>query len=353
MAADIEADPTFFENRPVLVNLTEGRYQVYAGDLRAHAAHDVLGWPDIPCIVERDVPPDVMRRRAIIDNLHRETWAPDILTSSWASDDLAGWGLTPDKWGAEQPDTPAGGYTASEDDYEPPAEILTDIVPGDLFEIGPHRLLCGDSTSADDVAKVMGGEKADLEILDPLFDMDYKEIATTLPGVICVFTRGGKAFRFLADLCDAGYGYHNLVNLTPANGVAEETLPANTHEIIHILRKTKFFSHAHALQFCKTEGDIRATSVMNFGRPTTGENYFKYAKPIGEISYLFAYSKENGLILDPFLGSGTTMVAAHQLHRRCFGIEIDPKYCQVILDWMHKLDPTLTITRNGKKYAAL
>lgn len=123
MAADIEADPTFFENRPVLVNLSEGRHQVYAGDLRAHAAHDVLGWPDIPCIVERDVPPEVMRRRAIIDNLHRETWAPDILTTSWASDDLAGWGLTPDKWAddgeALDPETLTDGFSLPDGDRAP------------------------------------------------------------------------------------------------------------------------------------------------------------------------------------------------------------------------------------------
>lgn len=102
MADDIRADPTFFDNRPVLVNLTGGTHQVYAGDLRAHAAHDVLGWEDIPCNIETDLPPHLMRQRAIKDNLHRETWAPDILTSSWASDDLAAWGLTPDAWGDDE-----------------------------------------------------------------------------------------------------------------------------------------------------------------------------------------------------------------------------------------------------------
>lgn len=114
MAADIQADPTFFDNRPVLVNLTEGRHLVYAGDLRAHAAHDVLGWADIPCNIERDLTRDQMRQRAIKDNLHRETWAPDILASSWATDPLAAWGLTPDAWGAmPTPPTPPPEASAS------------------------------------------------------------------------------------------------------------------------------------------------------------------------------------------------------------------------------------------------
>ena len=74
-------------------------------------------------------------------------------------------------------------------------------------------------------------------------------------------------------------------------------------------------------------------------------------KPIALIeNCLLNSSKENDLIIDPFLGSGSTMVAAHQLNRKCFGIEIDEKYCHIILDRMLKLDPTIEITKNGKKY---
>ena len=74
-------------------------------------------------------------------------------------------------------------------------------------------------------------------------------------------------------------------------------------------------------------------------------------KPVGLWNiFICNSSKSNWLIYDPFLGSGTTMVAAHQLHRRCYGMEISPNYCQVIIDRMLRLDPTLTITRNGQPY---
>jgi DNA modification methylase len=59
-------------------------------------------------------------------------------------------------------------------------------------------------------------------------------------------------------------------------------------------------------------------------------------------------SKENEIVADGFLGSGSTMVAAHQLKRKCYGLELDPKYCQVIVDRMKKLDPSLIIKRNGE-----
>ena len=69
--------------------------------------------------------------------------------------------------------------------------------------------------------------------------------------------------------------------------------------------------------------------------------------PIDLPEWALKFTKENDIVLDQFLGTGTTMVAAHQLNRKCYGMELDPKYCQVIIDRMKKLDPSLTIKRNG------
>ena len=72
-------------------------------------------------------------------------------------------------------------------------------------------------------------------------------------------------------------------------------------------------------------------------------------KPIKVIEWCMQFLSSQ-ILLDPFLGSGSTMVAAHQLGRKCYGMELDPKYCQVIVDRMRKLDPSLEIKRNGKLY---
>jgi DNA modification methylase len=74
-------------------------------------------------------------------------------------------------------------------------------------------------------------------------------------------------------------------------------------------------------------------------------------KPVELIAYQVSNSSKIGnLVCDGFLGSGTTMVAAHQLNRKCYGMELDPKYCQVIVDRMRKLDPAIKIKRNGVDY---
>jgi len=85
LAERIKQDPTFFDNRPALVNFTEGRYVCYAGFQRSHAAAKILKWKEVPCSVENDVPTETMRKRAILDNTHDGDWDADIL-ANWEFD---------------------------------------------------------------------------------------------------------------------------------------------------------------------------------------------------------------------------------------------------------------------------
>jgi hypothetical protein len=85
LAERIKEDPTFFDNRPALVNFTDGRYVCYAGFQRSHAAAKILKWKEVPCSVENDVPTEQMRKRAILDNTHDGDWDADIL-ANWEFD---------------------------------------------------------------------------------------------------------------------------------------------------------------------------------------------------------------------------------------------------------------------------
>lgn len=82
LAQRIKDDPTFFDNRSCLVNFTDGKYLCYAGFQRAHAAAKILKWKEIPCMIENDVPIDLMRKRAIYDNTHDGEWNSEVL-SGW------------------------------------------------------------------------------------------------------------------------------------------------------------------------------------------------------------------------------------------------------------------------------
>ena len=137
-----------------------------------------LGYTTVPAewvASAHDFTPEERRRFIIADNVGFGTWDAEILTEDYTEEELEAWGLQPDDW-ADDPDE-AEAPAATDDGYAPPPDLHTDIVPGDLITIGPHRLLCGDSTNADDVAKlittVSGG--SDLIILDHLHYVDIDE----------------------------------------------------------------------------------------------------------------------------------------------------------------------------------
>jgi DNA modification methylase len=101
--------------------------------------------------------------------------------------------------------------------------------------------------------------------------------------------------------------------------------------------------HKRLIARIKWMGAFGSADARNRVHPTQ--------KPIKLAEWFFnQWGNTNDLVADLFLGSGSTMVAAHQLNRKCYGMELDPKYCQVIIDRMHKLDPSLEIKINGKPY---
>ena len=150
--------------RPIIVD-SEG--MILGGNMRFKALKE-LGYKEVPDEwVKRDseLTDDEKQRFIIADNVGFGEYDWDILANEWDKDELIDWGL-------EIPDF-AFKQEAVEDDYEIPEEIKTDIVLGDLFEIGEHRLLCGDSTNSDDIEKLMAGQKADLDLIDPPYNVDY------------------------------------------------------------------------------------------------------------------------------------------------------------------------------------
>lgn len=155
--------PQMMELRPIVV---DADMVVLGGNMRLKAIQE-LGMKEIPdSWVKKasDLTEDQKRQFIIKDNVGFGEWDWDALANEWDENELKDWGL-------ELPVNFKG--EAEEDDYEIPDEIETDIITGDLFEIGQHRLLCGDSTNADDVAKVMDDCKPILMVTDPPYGVNY------------------------------------------------------------------------------------------------------------------------------------------------------------------------------------
>jgi len=156
LVQSIKELPEMAEVRPIVVNTD---MVVLGGNMRLKAMREA-GWKEVPIEVV-DWDEDKQRQFIIKDNVSGGEWDWEMLANQWDAEEL-------NEWGLDLPDfEQAKELEAEEDDYEMPDEVQTDIVLGDLFEIGQHRLLCGDSTDSDAVARLMNGEKADMVFTDP------------------------------------------------------------------------------------------------------------------------------------------------------------------------------------------
>jgi len=352
----IKEFPKMLSLRPMVIDENN---VVLGGNMRLRALQE-LGFTDIDeAWVKRssDLTEEEKKRFIIADNVAFGEWDWDTLANDWEVVDLDAWGLD-----IPQFDT-VEELEASEDDYEvPEGGMETDIVIGDLFEIGEHRLLCGDSTDSDAVARLMNGEKAELLLTDPPYGIDYgKMLKGKGDGKGGADKNGWKSYD--APTWDKS---------KPESGVLQYFCQITDNQIIwggnyftDDLPPTMGWLIWDKGQrgFSLADGEMAWTSFNNAlrikeyarAKANQEEKNHPTQKPQEIIQWCFEYAdrhtkNEIKLVLDPYLGSGSTMVAAHQLKRRCYGMELEPKYCQVIIDRMRKLDSSLIIKRNGMEY---
>jgi DNA modification methylase len=329
--------PEMAEVRPVVVNTD---MVVLGGNMRLKAMREA-GWKEVPIEVV-DWDEDKQRQFIIKDNVSGGEWDWEMLANQWDADELNEWGLDLPEF--EQ----AQELEAEEDDFEMPEEVQTDIVLGDLFEIGEHRLLCGDSTDSDAVARLMDGQKADMVFTDPPYGMN----AVSKSGVLK--ERYGSDILGDSDTNAARDSFNLIHSLYP--------------DALHIWWGANYYSSCLPDSECwivwdknnggsdQTDCELAWSNARSVVRQYTkasekSNRVHPTQKPIELVSWAVnKFAEKAKIISDFFLGSGATMVASHQLNRKCYGMELDPKYCQVIIDRMRKLDPTLTITRNGQPY---
>ena len=353
LVKSIEEFPKMMALRPMVVNED---MVVLGGNMRLKALKE-LGYKEVPndwVKSAKDLTEDEIRRFIIADNVGFGEHDWELLANEWDAAELADWGL--DIPGFEVDEV----LEAEEDDFEVPNEIETDIVLGDLFEIGEHRLLCGDSTDIEQVEKLLNGDKPELVFTDPPYGN----------GTSGKYGRGQLGVRTILNddnfqcvddffnlrICDAYVFFLQWRTFKEAI----QTLENNELQLKTIAvwdKKNAGLNGAGGMseqwEAIIVAGNIKYSrfggNVFNVSREQKKriDSPHPHQKPIELLSDLLEYFQDYKLLVDPFSGSGSTMVAAHQLKRKCYGMELDPKYCQVIIDRMKKLDPNIVIKRNG------
>ena len=352
LVKSIKEFPQMLDLRPIVVNQD---MIVLGGNMRLRACREA-GLTEVPIIYADNLTEEQQKEFVIKDNSSFGEWDWDILANEWDTEQLIDWGMDiPDDWAVDEV------LEAEEDNYEAADDIQTDIVLGDLIEIGEHRLLCGDSTDSDQVAKLMNGEKADMVFTDPPYGVEYKGINND--------TREG-----LEDLLTAEFT--NYITKTKQGATLYCFHSDRSADIFHSVFRS-FCHFSSMIIWVKESIVLSQTDYQSKHEPclygwfdngthswysdrkqesvwlakSKREEGHTTPKPIEIVSKALNNSSlPNHLIFDLFLGSGSTMVAAHQLKRKCYGMELDPKYCQVIIDRMKKLDPALEVKINGKPH---
>lgn len=338
---------------PVIWNKTTGR--VIGGHQRLKVLVD-LGLKEVDCVV---VEMDEEREKALNIALNKINGEWDTDKLAMLISDLQGSDFDVSLTGFEEAEIAnlfekTGEKEVRDDDFDLTAalEKASFVERGDIWIVGRHRLMCADATSAEDVAALMDRKRANLVVTDPPYNCSY-EGGTGMKIINDSWDNSKKFYQFLLDafknaydnLSDgsAFYCFHsdaekvNFFNATVDAGFHYSTTCIWVKNALVIGRMDYQMRHEPIIYAFKNTakhkfyGDRKQTTVWEFNRPSKSQLH-PTTKPLSLIAYpIKMSSQENGIVLDLFGGSGSTLVACEQMNRVCHTMELDEKYASVIL----------------------
>lgn len=325
---------------------------IIAGHTRYKAAKK-LGLKTVPVVVAKDLTEEQVKAYRLADNKSGElaTWNDELLEDELGSIDdidMSNFGFPPLETIEEE------NSEAHDDEFdkEPPKEPKSKA--GQIYKLGRHRLMCGDSTKIDDVKTLMGGYKADLLLTDPPYNVDYTggqksqmEILNDHLDKEDFYNFLYSAFNCAKENMKAGAAYYvwyasaeaanfNLALNNSGLKVREELIWEKNQIVLG--RQDYQWKHEPCLYGWNENGshawysDRKQTTVLHFDKPKRSDLH-PTMKPIPLFDYQIKNSSKAGdIVLDLFGGSGTSIMACEQNNRSCYTMEFDPKYVDVIID---------------------
>ena len=280
----------------------------------------------------------------------------NVFQAAWDIDKIKRWGVeVPKSWLKQDK------KTAVDDDFEVKETINTEISEGDLILIGKHRLLCGNATVEDDYYKLLEGLRPDLAVADPPYGISVVENNTRMQQLghkQYVNDKDTKTAVAAFNLCQA---YCEKIVFWGANHYANK-LPNTAGWLVwdkQAGKDTLTYSMGE-LAWCNIIGNVQIfTHIWDGFRKDSERNEKRLhpsQKPVKLIDRVIDKVPATKTMLDPFNGSGTGMLAAHQKDVICYAIEIEPLFCEITILRMLNFDAGLTVSINGKdvtkKYAS-
>ena len=374
LVQSIKDDPEMLDLRELIVYDTGDPalgYVVIGGNMRYRAMKE-LGYKDLPCkVLPTDFPLDKMRRIILKDNSSFGETDFEALINEWSLDeiDLAAIDIPDLGEALEDSHTESApmqeAETHEDDDFEEDDVEDDDITEeGELWKLGRHLLLCGDSCKTEDVQRLFpNGEQCDLWLTDPPYNVGYgyegsvRNIRTPRKDGLVVLNDKQDNEHFLMFLTDAfmeakavmkagayyyifhsdTFGYYFRRALMDVGDMdLRQNLIWNKNSLV-LGRQDYQWKHEPILTGWKGGGshhwygDHKQTTVIDWDRPTKSIEH-PTKKPVGLCGYLMKNSSKKGdIVYDGFGGSGTTLIAAEQLGRECRMIELSPHYTKVII----------------------
>ena len=313
---------------PVIINSNPDRKNIIIGGHQRVKVAKQIGITEVPCF-EINLTIDQEKELNVRLNKNTGDWDWDLLANNFDVKNLLEWGFTEEELDFEAPEKE--GKTA---DDQIPEEVEAICKEGDLWQLGEHRLLCGDATKEEDVELLMNGEKADMVFTDPPYgmnlDTDYSKMGKTTTKYKEIEGDSEKfdasfIFQIAADsyyLWGADYYIDtipkykngNLMVWAKAHKEDENSVFGSSFEICYTYPKCK-----KEIWFVKRIAQLKEHIKAH---PTQ--------KPV-ELSEIAINKRKPNNVLDLFLGSGSTLIACEKTNRKCYGLEIDPHYCDVII----------------------